>query len=323
MTMPNDETSAGELSELAAQAGVRCELATGKQQNDALSLLLTGRVSSGGPAVEQFRSFADQHHLALDHTWMAVTDSGPVASMLVVPSAGKTAMAFLSPIKDAEHGDVVAVLAHTACLSLARHGLHLVQILLEPQQSHEVAALTRAGFTHLANLLYMERKTHLKPCPLELDGEIKVHHWDEAHRDMFATSILASYQDTMDCPGLLGLRHIDDIIAGHLSTGEFDPRLWFNLSHDGDPVGVMLLNKVPQRQALELVYLGLHPKWRSRGLSRKLVEHGVGLAPRHHMDCVLLAVDANNAPALRLYRGAHFVENGRKVAMIFTLNESE
>ena len=32
-------------------------------------------------------------------------------------------------------------------------------------------------------------------------------------RDRFAAAILASYRQTLDCPGLLGLRDIDDIIA--------------------------------------------------------------------------------------------------------------
>jgi ribosomal protein S18 acetylase RimI-like enzyme len=322
MTKPTNPSSPEHiLSPLTP--GLRCELAVDERQIQALSLLLTGRPSLSSPAVEQFCSFAQQHRLSLEQTWVALKDGEPVASVLIVPSAGRTAMAFLSPVSAAGGAQISGALMHHACHVQETAGLKLIQTLLEPQQKHEVTALTHAGFTHLANLLYMERKNHLAYRPLALDDSFKVHHWDEKHRDLFAASILASYEQTQDCPGLLGLRHIDDIIAGHLATGDFDPAFWFNVSHDREPVGVMLLNQVPQRKALELVYLGLNPKWRGCGLSKQLLEHGVGLAAKHGMNQVILAVDADNQPALALYQSAHFIENGCKVAMICTLKESD
>ncbi len=303
-------------------SAVTCVQASGKGQQDALSLLLTGRVSGGGPAVEQFRAFADQQRLSLEQTWVALQNGTPIASALIVPSPGRTAMIFLSRVGDADSASISGELARHACLGQGPSRLRLVQALLEPHQQHECEALTDAGFSDLATLLYMERKKNLTYQPLALDGELQVQQWDQTHHDTFAAAILASYEDTQDCPGLLGLRRIEDIMAGHRSTGEFDPALWFSVSHGGEPVGVMLLNKVPQRQALELVYLGLSPRWRGRGLARRLLEHGVGLAARHRMTNVMLAVDANNKPALALYGKMDFVECGRKIAMIFTLNEN-
>ena len=46
---------------------------------------------------------------------------------------------------------------------------------------------------------------------------------------LFAETILQTYRDSLDCPGLNGVRQIEDIIAGHKASGEFDPALWFLL----------------------------------------------------------------------------------------------
>ena len=84
--------------------------------------------------------------------------------------------------------------------------------------------------------------------------------WDlysPAAHDEFARTISLSYEASLDCPSLNGRRSVEDIIAGHKSAGEFDPKLWFLLRENGHAVGVLLLNRAPRTDALELVYLGL------------------------------------------------------------------
>jgi len=141
----------------------------------------------------------------------------------------------------------------------------------------------------------------------------------EQNRQLFADAIGVSYEQTMDCPGLVGLRTMDDIIAGHQATGVFDPDIWFAISSGDEPVGVMLLNAVPQRSALELVYLGIGPKWRGKGLARVLLKHAITVANRRLLPHFTLAVDQTNAPALKLYRSLQFVETGRKHAKLLSL----
>jgi ribosomal protein S18 acetylase RimI-like enzyme len=297
--------------------------ATGAAQDQALSLLLTGKRTADASAVEQFRGFAEQQALSLEHTWVAAQGDRVVASALIVPAKGCTAMFFLSPTADPKIIPVAARLARVASAELCRGQTNLIQALLDPAQTVERDALTHAGYMHLARLVYMERRVREPYAPLSLDPRLTVHHYSARTRRHFADAILASYQDTRDCPGLLGLRDIDDIIAGHQATGEFEPRLWFALTHGDESVGVMLLNKVPQRSALELVYLGLSPAWRGKGIARQLIEHGIALVTKQKLSTMVLAVDDINAPALRLYRQLSFAENGRKVAMIFTLSNRD
>lgn len=293
-------------------------VASGAVQVEALSLLLTGNRTTDVVAVEQFRAFADQHRLCLDETWVALHNHQPVACVLVVPSPGRTGMIFLSPVLNRKQIVAAGELAQIACSHQNPQRLRLIQTLLDPGQKLESRAMTAAGFKELATLLYMQRGP-APPTPLEFNENMGLYHWTDANRPRFAGAILASYQQTRDCPGLLGLRHIDDIIAGHRSTGLFDPALWFALWRGDEPVAVMLLNEVPHRQALELVYLGVSPAFRGQGLARKLLRHAVGLTSQRNKNLLMLAVDRANEPALALYREHRFVETGCKFAMIFTL----
>ena len=76
---------------------------------------------------------------------------------------------------------------------------------------------------------------------------------------------MESYQQSLDCPLLNGLREIGDVIAGHQASGEFNPRFWFVLSERDMPRGVVLLNRVPRTDTAELVYFGLAPAARGAG----------------------------------------------------------
>lgn len=302
---------------------LRCVRVPPSDQQPALSLLLTGSVQDGEVQVEQFIAFARQQHVSLEHLWAAYEGDKLIASALLVPSAGRTAMVFISPLH--RHAWVAATtrLVGQLCTAQDPQKVALLQVLLDPGQERERQAVLGAGFRELTELAYMERPAHLTAAitptnKLDLGAGIEIRHWSETNRKIFADAILASYEQTLDCPGLLGLRQIDDIIAGHMATGQFDPACWLALSHGEEPVGVMLLNAIPQRQALELVYLGLAPKWRGKGLGKKLVRHALDIAPRHGCNVVLLAVDQTNTPALKLYRSLGFVSTARKLAIIRT-----
>ena len=134
-----------------------------------------------------------------------------------------------------------------------------------------------------------------------------------------ADAVLASYEDTLDCPKLFGLRDPPDILAGHRATGRFDPSLWTLLRVDTKPVGVVLLNPFPEQRTIELVYLGLAPVVRGRGFGRQLLRHALHLLQGRRERVVTLAVDENNGPALKIYREAGFRSELRRVALIRSL----
>jgi ribosomal protein S18 acetylase RimI-like enzyme len=67
-----------------------------------------------------------------------------------------------------------------------------------------------------------------------------------------------------------------------------------------------MLSEVPNRDAWEVVYLGLTPAARGRGLGRQAIAHALELA-RPHTSRLELAVDIRNHPATRLYDATGFV----------------
>lgn len=297
-------------------------LAVGPERDRALGMLLSAKGADTAEAAARFRRFADQQGLSLDETWIYTDQGRPMASALIVSSAGRTAMIFVSPALSREQSAVIAELAGVACRRQDTDRIQLIQALLDSGQRLESLALGQAGFIDLATLLYMQRPAPDRSTPLDLGPEIRITHWDEQHRQLFADAIGASYEQTRDCPGLVGLRTMDDIIAGHQATGAFDPELWYALSCDEEPIGVMLLSPLPQRSSLELAYLGICPKWRGKGLARRLLEHGISLAQPRRLPTVTLAVDCQNAPALHMYKSLRFVESGRRQVKLMVLGQA-
>jgi ribosomal protein S18 acetylase RimI-like enzyme len=290
-----------------------------RDRRPALALLLTGRADAAEPVVETFFGFAAEQNLGLDNLWAARRGGQVLVSALVAPCAGRTGLIYLSPNVTAALVPIAAALVTAACRGQDSRQVRMVQALLDPGQEPMGLALDAAGFQRLAVLIYMQRGVQPHPVPLELEPGIEAQTWVPGARPAFARAILASYEQTLDCPGLLGLRDIGDIVDGHMATGKFVPELWLRLESRGAPVGVMLLNVVPQRAALELVYLGLSPAWRGRGLARRLLLHGLGLAPRYGANQMILAVDDHNAPALRMYTALRFAPVARKAALILPL----
>ncbi len=291
------------------------------EEDAVLSVLLTGAPGSA-LAAAQFRAFAQENQYTLEHLWGAYEAGRCVIAALVVPSPGRTGMLFLSPQRRAGRAGQAAELVRRLLNSLDPRKLTLVQALLDPSQSHEAQVVEQAGGRKLAQLIYMQRRSRRSEEALSLPHGMTLLTWREDRRSLFAQAIERSYEKTLDCPGLVGMRDVDDVIAGHMAAGEFDPDLWRVVSDGKRGLGVLLINGVPHRPAAELVYLGLAPKVRGIGLGRGLVTLALDSAARRGARQVILAVDEGNTPALALYRSLGFTHSARKLALIFALSAS-
>jgi GNAT superfamily N-acetyltransferase len=236
-----------------------------------------------------------------------------VGACRFVTGAGRCAVVPPPRLETWDEALAARLLRAAAARVHSRDGARLIQTLVEPQGAQPlVAALERAGFERLAVLAYLRRPVRPEEQNLALPPGIKWrHYWRLRHRQ-FARTLLATYGSSLDCPGLAGLRSVDDAITTHKATGLFCRRAWHLLLMGGEPLGVVLLNNIQGRG--EVVYLGVVPAARRRGLGRALVARAIRDTAAMGLPQMGLAVDVSNAPAMRLYEKTGFSEIRRRLA---------
>jgi ribosomal protein S18 acetylase RimI-like enzyme len=133
----------------------------------------------------------------------------------------------------------------------------------------------------------------------------------------------ATYASSLDMPELEGARSLDDIIEGHRAAGRFMPANWQVGQVAGHPeiAVVLLLSDVPDRDVWEVVYLGLTPAARGRGLGRAAIARALELAGQH-VSRLELAVDTRNRPATRLYESTGFTPFDRRSVHLVVFPEN-
>lgn len=283
--------------------------------------------------------------------WAAVESSpagvrlGQVA--MAVPANGRTAGIYLSgepPIGIDHPIEVLGVdvsvlntnqraLQRTACARAALLWLrgeakaqgidvHLAQSLIEPHQSDIEAALLSAGFVKLAELAYLRRDIPRygrleRPALPAGVGLVSMRElgWTRG-TPMLLQAMSRSYEGTLDCPMLCEIRKVEDVLTSHKSVGIMDESLWQVVTLHGEPHGCILLSPFEQHETVELVYLGLGPALRGMGLAQTLLKHAVATLQDRHTRCLACAVDLQNTPALKLYKGAKFRQFAKRVGFI-------
>lgn len=272
----------------------------------------------------RFLDAAREHGLDISNLWGVLDQGGQVRhAALATPGSGRTHMCFTSPVKTDLDANDLAVALDAACRSISGRGL--AQSLLDSTDLVRGVAYERAGFTRLATLGYLRRRLTrtraARGAPVyrsfaDLPAGVRVENWRPGMDGAFIDALEASYADTLDCPELCGLRETTDVLASHKAAGEFHPSLWW-LVRDGDaPAGAMLFSPSPQHSHIELVYLGVAPSLRGKGVAGALLESGLRALERRPERVVTCAVDQRNEPARRLYRRAGFEQFAERVAYI-------
>jgi len=250
--------------------------------------------------------------------------------MLFVSGPGASAACGGEDEQNAERAACVRAIGAALIDMVDAHGMPgvaLAQALPEPTEHWAIAAYARAGFTHIGELAYLRRPLRARdrgdsarlpalPVQYRLRSVESMGGLSQATPSL-GVALERSYIDTLDCPGLCGLRATRDVIESHRATGVWDPGLWFVLEHAREgPMGALLLNPSPENGGVELVYLGLAPGARGQGIARELLAHGIAASARTGLPSLTCAVDRGNTPAMRLYERFGFVERGRRVAFV-------
>ncbi|HEV8379078.1 MAG TPA: GNAT family N-acetyltransferase [Tepidisphaeraceae bacterium] len=301
--------------EVAAEVQIRP--AHDSELQSAVRLILA--TASGHPDEMQVREFmrlAGAHREDAGGIWVAEQGARLLGAVMPVVSPGKTMLLFVPAHLHGEQQTLLTrKLVDAVCARAAEQGVHLAQALLEVHDEALQGMLMACGFGKLAELLYLQMVVG-KVAEPPLPAGCKWLTYAPSRHELFASTILATYQDSFDCPGLNGLRTIDDILAGHRATGDYDPEHWFLLCEDQKPVGAVLLSKVLRSDVTELVYLGLIPERRGHGLADILMRRAAAVAMASKHGRLSLAVDAGNVPALKLYWRHGMQVIGRKQAML-------
>ena len=256
-----------------------------------------------------------------------VTGEWLLWSALPMVSPGRTMLLFGAPAPVADAA-ALAVGVEAVCEHHAARGVQLAQALIDPADAATTAAYAARAFTPVAELLYLQRSVRRSAAAPPTPPGLRVDPYSPATHAGFAAAIAASYRDSLDCPPLNGVRDIEDVVAGHKAAGEFDPGDWFLLSDDGStatgaPLGVLLLGLNTTGEGMELVYLGLAPAARGRGLGGYLMRLAEARSAERKARHLSLAVDAENAPALALYHRHGLQQIASKRAMMRVLGSEE
>jgi ribosomal protein S18 acetylase RimI-like enzyme len=268
--------------------------------------------------VFDFMQFAARRGINANDVWLADRDGTIAWALLPIVSPGRT-MLILGPATggaDRRNLDAAGGLVDAVCASFGARDVQLAQVLLDPSDAPSHHLYETRAFHRVAQLFYLQGVPRRKAAA---PGRPPRFHWvpygPQTHA-LFAATITRTYHQSLDCPTLNGLRDIEDVLAGHKAAGDFDPRLWTLLCEADVPLGALLLSHTRAAETTELVYLGLAPEGRGRGLADLMMRQALAAAAAHKGGRLSLAVDSENAPALKIYYRHGLQRVGAKLAMM-------
>jgi mycothiol synthase len=282
---------------------------------------------------------ATRGEIDLSGLWVAHERTGRiVGALLTQPLAGKAAAVWAPEVKPSwRRPSLAAALLHGALADLKARGFRLAQAVLDESAGLQAARdLTKGGLPRVTDLLYLERETALPlaktpesasrrtlPGRSVADLHFEWQPFDASVEVKFRAVLQATYVGSLDMPELEGARALDDIMEGHKAAGRFNAERWRLGYIPGNPeaASVLLMAEVPGRDVWEVVYLGLTPAARGRGLGRAVLNHALELA-RSHVSRLELAVDCRNTPATRLYHATGFLVRDRRAVHLAILDQS-
>lgn len=311
----------------ASPAPLSVVRAVPERTEEAMGALL----SAGPSAAARFVRQAEGSRIALDRIWcLAGPDGRYRSAVLAVAARGRTVMLLATRARDRAQAEALAPAIAAAAEGSADAG-DIAQSLLEPERTHDAAAFVLAGFRALATLEYQERSLprlgapEAPPVPAgwELAPAADEHALggdDPAAlaptaREELVRVLESTYRDTLDCPGLAGMRRTTDVLDGHFGPGR-RLRFWLLARQAGVARAVCLLNGSPDGTSAELAYFGVAPEARGSGIAAAILAAGMRACAAARVATIQLAVDARNAPAKRLYARHGFRTVSSRLALV-------
>jgi ribosomal protein S18 acetylase RimI-like enzyme len=232
---------------------------------------------------------------------VARANDGIRGAIICMPVPGASGLLWPPQVRGEAPTAVEDELVRHAVSWLRQRGARLGQALLAPAETPLANPLERNGFTHVTTLWYMRHDLDLPYGLVRAADRLVYQSYADGSPDLFHRTLLRTYEETLDCPEVSGVRSLDEVLEGHRAQGTYDPGRWW-LALDGDrPVGVLLLTGLTEWAAWEVAYVGIVPEARRRGWGRELLHKALRAAHASEAAHLTLSVDARNRPAWRLY----------------------
>jgi len=191
----------------------------------------------------------------------------------------------------------------------------LAQALANPESPSESDLLSAGGFQKLACLTYLTLDKDFFPSSQPASELLFQPHASD-DPDRLGKLLLRTYEGTLDCPELNGVRQPADVLEGYAAQGTFSAERWFFVRLDDQDVGTLILTEHAGSENWELVYMGVTPSERGKGLGWQIMQFALWQAARGGAQRLVLAVDEANEHALAVYRRAGFVVWDRKTVFM-------
>lgn len=127
--------------------------------------------------------------------------------------------------------------------------------------------------------------------------KLPFHQWCSLIRD--------AYRESLDVPEIEGVRSIEQTLEGYAVNQPSNTDAWFAISIQQSLAGCLILS-VPSRRQAEITYLGLHPKFRSKGYGFEIMRFALQWMIEQNIELASLCVDCRNLPAIQLYQRFDF-----------------
>ena len=228
-----------------------------------------------------------------------------VGGVLSQVQAGRTAVIWPPRVLPGEPDSTAQQLLAATTELLAAEPICLAHALVQAGIEEDGRRLRAAGFELLAELVYLVSGEEQFPASLPATS-LEFEPYDSAHHDRLARLVEATYERTLDCPRLDGIRQTEDVLAGYRATGVFSPTRWLLVRHHAEDVGCLILADHPEQENFELVYMGLVPSARGNGWGKDITRRAQWLTRQAGRPRLVLAVDAGNGPGMRTYLALGF-----------------
>jgi ribosomal protein S18 acetylase RimI-like enzyme len=245
-------------------------------------------------------------------------ERGLVGALVCVPLQGASGLFWPTRVLDGPRRQAIEdELVRRALAWLRKRGSKLAQALLAPDEVALADPFLRNGFMHVTSLHYLVHDLRASRIITE-QPTLKFVTYADGDRQLFESTLLRTYENTLDCPELNGVRALAEIIEGHKAQGFHDPERWWLVEQAGRASGVLLLADLPDLGSWDLSYLGVVPEARGRGIGRAIAKKAIDEARAGGAGRLTVAVDLRNQPALRLYLDLGFrITEQREVYLAF------